>query len=120
MDFQALAGAIATRLRRDGPLALIDLGIVLTMYLVALVVRFDGVIPEEFWSSFLGFAPAVVAFHLASNYLFGLYGRMWRFASIHEAERLILSGITAGVLVVSTSLLGDLMRLLPLSVAVMG
>src|SRR5688572_20932432 len=84
---------IARLVRRDGPLVAIDLGIVLAMYVVALVLRFDGVIPNEFWSSFWRFGPIVVLIHLGSNQVYGLYGRMWQFASVHEARRLAAAGI---------------------------
>ncbi|HEY7755419.1 MAG TPA: nucleoside-diphosphate sugar epimerase/dehydratase [Actinomycetota bacterium] len=115
------ARRIAVRLRRDVPLALIDLAIVLPAYLMPLVLRFDGAVPDAFWDSFWAFIPVAALIHLLSNYLFGLYGQMWRYASVQEARRVVLAGLTATAVVVLADLWLDRgLTPIPLSVAVMG
>ena len=47
-----LPSRIVGRLRRDVPLALIDVAVVVPAYLVPLVLRFHGSVPSESWSSF--------------------------------------------------------------------
>jgi FlaA1/EpsC-like NDP-sugar epimerase len=59
--------------------------------------------------------------HLLMNYIFGLYGPIWRYASVQEARRVVLAGVAAGVLVfvLGTTWTGG-ERPVPLSVAILG
>ena len=112
---------LATLLRRDVSLGLLDAGVVLFAYFVPLVLRFDGVVPSEYWRNFWIFAPVAVALHVMANYALGLYGQMWRYASVQEARRVVLAGVAAGVVVVlGAGWLGGRARYLPISVLVMG
>ena len=96
----ALPDWLVQRLRRDIPLALLDAAIVVTAYTLPLVVRIDGEIPDRFWRGLRGSLPLLVLLHLSANYVFGLYGQMWRYASIEEARRVVWAGLTALVLVI--------------------
>ena len=112
---------IAVRLRRDVPLGMLDAAAVLTAYLVLLVLRFDGQVPGEYWENFVAYAPLVLLIHVLCNYLFGLYGQMWRYASIQEARRVVLSGMSAGALVVGLgAAVGGPIHPVPLSVLALG
>ena len=117
-------GWVVERLRRDAPLAVLDLGVALGSYLLTLVLRFDGSVPTRYWSSFWRFLPLALAIHLLVNQLYGLYGPMWRYASVHEARRIVLAGVVGGTGVVSASVLVGLsaggLRALPLSVTMFG
>jgi FlaA1/EpsC-like NDP-sugar epimerase len=119
-------GGLAERLRRDAPLAAIDLGVAFFSYLLTLALRFDGSVPDRYWSSFWRFLPIALAIHLVVNQLGGLYGQMWRYASAQEARRIVLAGCAAGVGVVNASVLVGLatdgrgLRALPLSVTIFG
>jgi FlaA1/EpsC-like NDP-sugar epimerase len=98
--------------------------VALAAYLFTLILRFDGSVPAEYWSNFWGFLPFALVSHLLVNQLCGLYGPMWRYASVLEARRIVWAGLTgaAGVLVANL-LIGWLAggpRALPLSVAIFG
>jgi FlaA1/EpsC-like NDP-sugar epimerase len=112
---------IAARVRRDFPLALLDIAIVFVAYLAALALRFDGSVPAAYWKSFWVFLPVVASLHILSNLLFGLYGQMWRYASVQEARRVVLAGLSSGAvgLIVATWL-GRGIRLMPLTVILVG
>jgi FlaA1/EpsC-like NDP-sugar epimerase len=116
-----LPGRIVAHLRRDVPLVLLDVAVTMVAYLFPLVLRFEGRVPGEYWVDFWSFMPLVVAIHLAMNFLFRLYGHMWRYASIEEARRVIGAAASAGVVIV---VLGEVVggdgRVLPLSVIVFG
>ncbi len=116
-----LPSRIVNRVRRDVPLVLLDAVVVVPAYLIPLAVRFNGGVPSDRWRVFWLLLPVLVVIHLLINYLFGLYGQMWRYASVQEARRVMLSGVTsfASVLVVVT-LIGHGNRPLPLSVIVFG
>jgi len=117
-------GGLAERLRRDAPLAASDLGVAFFSYLLTLVLRFDGSVPTRYWSSFWRFVPVALAIHLVVHRLCGLYDPMWRYASVHEARRIVLAGTVGGAGVVFASLavgwLTDGLRALPLSVTTFG
>jgi len=113
-----LPGRIVALLRRDVPLALLDLLVVVTAYLVVLVLRLDGNVPQAMWVNFWWFTPIAVIAHLLANYLFGLYGQMWRYASVQEARRVVLAGVAAMILVVAADLLRG--HPVPLSVVIGG
>lgn len=116
--FRFRVASLALNLRRDVPLAIFDLAIIIPCYLVPLVLRFEASVKPEYWRSFLAFMPLVVLLHLLSNYLVGLYGQMWRYASVEEARRVVLAGVVGGVLVVAV---GEIFsRPLPLSVVIFG
>jgi FlaA1/EpsC-like NDP-sugar epimerase len=112
---------IAAHLRRDVPLALLDLASVFVAYLLTLVLRFDGAVPGHYWSAFRWFIPIVMFVHLTANYLMGLYGQMWRYASVQEARRVIMAVATALVLNLAITLwLVPGRRPIPLSVLGLG
>ena len=96
---QTVPGRLVVLFRHDVPLILLDLLAVFAAYLAALLVRLNFDVPADMWAGFRSFFPALMAAHLLANYLFGLYGQMWRYASVQEARRLGLAGITAAVLV---------------------
>ena len=112
---------VVRRVRRDAPLVLLDLAIVLSAYLSTLVVRLEGAVPAMYWRNFWIYLPLIVGIHLAANHLFGLYGQMWRYASVLEARRVVLAGLTAGGFIVAAVALPTReLRPLPLSVAILG
>jgi FlaA1/EpsC-like NDP-sugar epimerase len=117
-------GGLAGRLRRDAPLAASDLGVAFFSYLLTLALRFDGSVPDRYWSSFWRFLPIALAIHLVVHRLCGLYDPMWRYASVQEARRIVLAGAVGGAGVVFASLvvgwLTDGLRALPLSVTTFG
>lgn len=116
---------VAARLRRDFPLGLLDVATVFVAYLAAIALRFDGAVPPGYWKSFWLFLPAVAFLHILTNLLFGLYGQMWRYASVQEARRVVLAGFSSAIvgLIVATWLgawLGRGIRLMPLTVILVG
>jgi FlaA1/EpsC-like NDP-sugar epimerase len=90
-----LATRLVRRLRRDLPLALLDMALVFPAYMAPLALRFDGRIPARYWHNFWIFVPLAACLHLLANHLFGLYGQMWRYASVQEARRLVFAGLAA-------------------------
>ena len=113
-----LPNRIVARVRRDVPLALLDVAVVVPAYLVPLVLRFHGAVPPENWRTFWALLPGIAVIHLLGNYLFGLYGQMWRHAGVQEARGVVLSGgmsfvcVLGLVLILSavTSVAGDRAR----------
>jgi FlaA1/EpsC-like NDP-sugar epimerase len=111
---------VASRFRRDIPLGILDVAVVFVSYLVTLVLRFDGGVPDKYWNNFRWFIPIVILLHVLANYLFGLYGQMWRYASVQEARRVLLAGLTATVFILGAAWATSGVRPLPLSVVLFG
>ena len=88
---------IASRVRADVALLALDAALVVTAYLVALALRFDGAVPDLYWARFPVLAATAVAAHISANWTFGLYRQMWRHASVAEARRVIGAGATATI-----------------------
>ena len=106
-------------MRRDVPLAVLDLAAVFACYFVPLVLRFGGAVPERYWQGFWSFGALAVLVHLLFNYLFGLYGQIWRYASVQEARRVLLAGgLAVGVIVLADAI--PEAHPLPLSVVMLG
>jgi FlaA1/EpsC-like NDP-sugar epimerase len=118
-----LASRLATRFRSDAPLVFLDGLLVLGAYLGTLVVRLEGGVDPNSWRAFWRFLPVLVLIHILCNFLFGLYGQMWRYASVQEARRVALAGVTAllaVVAVVEITHAPNGLRAIPMSVAVFG
>jgi FlaA1/EpsC-like NDP-sugar epimerase len=95
-----LPDRVVQRLRRDIPLALLDAVVVVSAYTLPLVVRMEGEIPPHYWGGLKATLPLFLLLHLSANFVFGLYGQMWRYASIEEARRVVLAGVTGLALVI--------------------
>jgi len=118
----ATAGAqivrAANRIGLDLPSLALDFALVAASYLAILILRFDGSVPRDYWSAFLGYLPLALAAHLGSNWACGLYRQMWQHASVREARRVLLAGTISVSALVPIYLLLD--RPVPLSVALLG
>jgi FlaA1/EpsC-like NDP-sugar epimerase len=101
----SLPARIVASVRRDVPLAILDLFIVVGAYLMALVIRVNGSVPPSMWRAFWGFLSVPIACHLASNFLFQLYGQMWRYASVREARQVLFAGLSGGSVVILAGML---------------
>jgi len=108
----------ASRMPADIVYAALDTIVILTAYTGLLLLRFDLDVPNAYWNRFGLFLPAAVIVHLALNRVWRTYGPMWEYASVEEARRLLLAGLSSGIVVV---LLTTWQRArLPLSVALIG
>lgn len=109
---------VVARIRSDVPLAVLDVALVVAAYVGVLLLRFDGDVPAVWWQRLQLFLPASIGVHLLAHWLCGLYGQMWRHASVQEARRVVLAGAGSGVTLAVLFLLAR--RLMPLSVVVLG
>jgi len=91
----------ASRVRVDLPLVALDVLLVASSYTLVLVARFEGSVPGKWWEIFAYFAPAACITHILATQMFGAYGRWWRHASIDEARRVLLAGVTSGAILVA-------------------
>ena len=85
---------VASGLRIGVPLALVDAMLVIGSYLSLLGVRFSGDVPAGYSEAMFKSLPIVVAVQLFCNWVWGVYGHIWRHASVAEARRVVLAGAT--------------------------
>ena len=84
------------QVRSDLVVVVLDLLLTYCAFTAMLVLRFDGAVPKSFWLSFRTFLPIALLLVVATNTALGLYGKLWRHASMYEARRLVLSGLIIG------------------------
>lgn len=105
-------------MRGDLPLALLDAVLIVAALGGVLTLRYDGVVPAAAWARFEAAALVALGVTITANRLWGLYGQIWRHASVHEARRIALAGGTVMVTLTTVFAVGP--RLLPLSVVILG
>ncbi len=108
----------ASRLRSDVILGVFDALLLTAAFAAVLVLRFDGKVPSHHWNAFWSFVPLGVGLSLASNWVWGLYGQLWRHASIQEARRLLMAGATTTSVLVFLEV--GVRRSVPYSVVTLG
>ncbi|MGH9178405.1 MAG: polysaccharide biosynthesis protein [Acidimicrobiales bacterium] len=108
----------AARVRSDLLLAVLDAALVTAAFAAVLILRFDGKVPEHHWDLFWEFLPLGVMLSLLSNWAWGLYGQLWRHASIQEARRLLASGLVTLMTLATVEILVG--RRVPYSVIILG
>jgi FlaA1/EpsC-like NDP-sugar epimerase len=108
----------AARLRTNSALVALDGVLAVCAYVGVLVLRFEGAVPAGYWTAFGSFLLVAVTVTIAFNWLTGLYGQMWRHASVVEARRVLLSGAGALCVLSLAFLSGN--RDVPISVVVLG
>ncbi len=99
--------------------AALDAVLLASAYAITLLLRFDGAVPAGHWNDFRAFLPIALVVCLASFKAWGLYGQIWRHASMKEAQRLIGAGCTAGGTLIAIELVRTDYTA-PLSVVVFG
>jgi FlaA1/EpsC-like NDP-sugar epimerase len=88
---------MSARIRADVSAAILDVVVICAAFTMVLVFRFDGRVPNLWWERNLRFLPCAAVIVLVINAAFGLYGQIWRFASVLEAQRLLTAGATSGL-----------------------
>ncbi|MEX0666273.1 MAG: nucleoside-diphosphate sugar epimerase/dehydratase [Acidimicrobiia bacterium] len=112
-------GVSRARTRTHLRLYALDAVLIATSYAAVLLLRFDGAVPNDYWKRFLAFLPFALLAHLASNTGWGLYRQMWRHASVQEARRVLLAGVTVVAIAAPLYFVLDA-RPVPVSVLVLG
>jgi len=117
-DILTWLASTTARVRVDLPFAAFDAIFVVLAFGVVLVLRFDGAVPERYWKQFVTTLPLIILVALAMNWLWGLYGQLWKHASVLEARRIILSTTSTATILTVVMVAGT--RLIPLSVVGLG
>ena len=116
-----LAGTMirrTARLRANVIAALLDVVLFGAAFGSTFLLRYTAAAPRDAWHDFLRFMPAAVVVLLICNAAGGLYGQIWRYASIVEARRLVVASFVTTLLLTVAITIGP--RLVPLSVVVSG
>ncbi len=82
-----------TFLQKHRRVIVVTIHLVLTVVsnLLAVLLRFDGTFPQEHIRPVLQGLPWLLAIRGASFWAFGLYEGLWRYASLWDLNRIILS-----------------------------
>ncbi len=79
-------------------LVLLDAGVVLVAWLLAFIAGFESNIPAEARSLGLLVLGTAVVVQLIVNRVAGLYGPVWRYASIEEATRVVVAVVAGSII----------------------
>ena len=79
-------------------LAFVDSVLVTVSFCLALPLRFVGAPPDLYISTLRDHLLAFIALFIASNYVFGLYRRLWRYASAAEVSSITFASILGTLL----------------------
>jgi FlaA1/EpsC-like NDP-sugar epimerase len=117
----------SARLRSDLTFTGIDAITVTVSYIAALGLRGldEHAVMVNYRFGFLALLPVIVIMHLLMNFVFGVYGHEWEYASVEEAMRLIIASAVASIaiivfLVVTQEVSNAPLRLVPIGVVVLG
>ncbi len=83
---------------RKAVLILIDVIIVNIAFYGALLIRFEGAIPGRYLQSFYDFALLFTLTLIMCFYFFGLYNRLWQYASVGELVNIVIA-VTVGTVI---------------------
>ncbi|NLB72832.1 MAG: polysaccharide biosynthesis protein [Firmicutes bacterium] len=80
-------------------LVLGDVVCILISFALALLLRFEFSMSRAlpYWYTTIGRLPGLIVMRLVIYYIFGLYSRLWQFASVREALVIALAGTSASV-----------------------
>lgn len=81
-------------------LILIDATIVAIVPFIALYLRFEGMIDKRYFGIIINYLPEIMLVRIVTFYLFGLYHRLWRYASIPELLS-IVSAVTVSTCIIT-------------------
>jgi len=111
-------------LERYLPLLPLDALVVLLSFGLALLLRFEGLVPQEYLRQFVQVMPLVILLYLAVNGVAGLYSRLWRYASASEAITIFAAVVVSTAALAGLEIVGQFVpgigRPLPFSVVSMG
>ncbi|NPV51921.1 MAG: polysaccharide biosynthesis protein [Firmicutes bacterium] len=74
-----------------------DLICILIASILAFLIRFDFVIPVKFFGTFARTLPFLIPIRIGSYYIFGLYNRLWQYASVREIWIIVKAGTIASL-----------------------
>ena len=101
---------------------LVDALIVLESFVVALLFRFDGQVPPNYWESFWPFAALSVVVFIVLLFESGVYRNVLRYTGVYQGVRVAsATAVAAGVLVIANLTVEFVMsRPVPMSVIIVG
>lgn len=82
-----------------GSLVLLDTIIITVAPYLALLLRFEGIIGSRQYQMVYDYLPEIILIRLFTFNFFGLYNRLWRYASIHELLAIVSAATVSSVLI---------------------
>ena len=101
-------------IRRFGYLIVIDGLLVALSFYIALPARFAGRPPQQWLDGLFALLPLAILVFLVTNFAFGLYNRIWRYATTKEFVPVSLSAAVATIILAGIDLVYPGVRPLPL------
>ena len=84
-----------------GTLILIDTAIIALVPYLSLFIRFDGAIANPYLTTLQSYLPQAILIQLITFYMFRLYHRLWRYASIHDMIMIVSAVSVSSLLIIA-------------------
>jgi FlaA1/EpsC-like NDP-sugar epimerase len=97
---------------------LFDIGAVVTAWIAAYAIRFNGAVPAEFWAGGLRALVWVLPVYAVMFRIYGLYRGMWVFASLPDLMRISKAVVSGALIVMIVSVLIQPQPIIPRSVLI--
>lgn len=110
-DSHRIARAVyqVTRRLDNTTLRLLDAGVIFVSWFLAYLAGFEGDIPRDLAGGPVLFLGLPLVTQLVANQLAGLYGPVWRFASVEEAARVLIAvGVGASLSTVELAVMTEI------------
>ena len=85
--------------KRMGYFMTIDLIVITLSFFSAFLLRFDFIIPSEYFSLFIVWLPVFIIVKLYSFLFFGSYRGIWRYTSLWDMLNIVKAAFTASVII---------------------
>jgi len=85
--------------KRIGSFIAIDIIVITLSFFCALLLRFDFLIPTQYFSLFIVWLPVFIIVKLSSFVFFGSYRGIWRYTSLWDMLNLVKATFTASVII---------------------
>jgi len=79
---------------------ILDVCLVVSAYLLAYLLRFEGKIPPQEWAIIKSTLPYILPFKLIVFIIFGLYKGMWRYTSLVDLFNVLKASATSSTLII--------------------
>jgi FlaA1/EpsC-like NDP-sugar epimerase len=73
----------------------VDICLLVGAYWLSYLIRFEGKIPGQEWSTLVSTLPYIVGFQFFTFFMFGLYKGMWRYTSLVDLLNLLKATLTS-------------------------
>ncbi|MBI5409337.1 MAG: polysaccharide biosynthesis protein [Nitrospirae bacterium] len=90
---------------RQKLVSLTDVFIIAFSYAAAFFIRFDGVLPQQYWDMLKKTLPLVLGIRMAAMIYFRIHKGMWKYASIEDLTQILKAVAVSSIIIIAAVML---------------